>query len=364
MIRAAAAVVLVASLAVFCRAQDTKWEPPGDPQAGTPPAGWKAAVSKDGTYRYAVPPGVGRSGTRDHTYRFAGVSIRSQGNYYTLKDGTTFEVGFMVPSGSALKGKTYGEVMDAIVTGMEQDGEVKVSARKDVTVGKIKAREYRVTNEKEKTAWRMVLFAAKPRVYLLNVAADDPARLDAEAANSFLSSLVLVPPEVVKAQAKEKAAKDEAAGKENQEKYGVKWTTKLDEMTPPSAPAVGVIRGKEFKPEKVELQPGGWLVFRQGEKGAFADVEVKLWLVPKAGESPENKTYEVAATKSGGPHVQVSTMPAGRKLPQTESFLTKYALKLTLGAKDGSGNIPGTIYLCTPDSGKSFLAGTFTAKGK
>ena len=261
-----------------------------------------------------------------------------------------------------LKGVTFGEVMDAMIAGMEKDDGFSASARKEVMVGKIKAREYRLTKDKE--AWRMVMFAAKPRIYILNVAADSPAKLDTETAHTYLGSLVLVPAEVVKAAAKEKAAKDEQANKANQEKYGVKWTVKLDEMTPPEAPVVGVIKGKEFKPETVALQPGGWLVFRQGEKGAFADVEVKLWLIPKAGESLENKTYEIAASKSGGPHVQMSTMPAGRKLPQTESFLTRYALKLTFGAKAGDGSIPGTIYLCTPDSGKSFLAGSFTAKVK
>ena len=40
-----------------------------------------------------------RSGTRDHTITISGVRVRSQVNYYQLKDGTTLEVGSIVPSG-------------------------------------------------------------------------------------------------------------------------------------------------------------------------------------------------------------------------------------------------------------------------
>ena len=37
-------------------------------------------------------------------------------------------------------------------------------------------------------------------------------------------------------------------------------------MTPPDAPAAGTIRGKEFRPDKVVLEPGGRLVLRQGKE--------------------------------------------------------------------------------------------------
>src|SRR5262249_47372628 len=149
-----------------------KWEPPA------PPSGWKAVTAKDGTYQFAIPPGVGRSGTRDQSINVGGVRVRSQISYYRLKDGVTLELGSVIPSGSALKGVTYGEVMDAIVTGLEKDEGYSTSAKKDAMVGKIKAREYRLTKDKE--AWRMVMFAVKPRIYLLNVAAEDAAKLDTE----------------------------------------------------------------------------------------------------------------------------------------------------------------------------------------
>jgi hypothetical protein len=320
-------------------------------------------VAKDGAYRFAIPAGPSRTGTRERTVSVAGVRSRIQVNYCQLKDGPLLEVQMEALSGPGMRGVTVGDAINSVLDAERDDG-FKVSEPKDVTVGEIKAKEYRLT--KDTVTRRTVVFAVKPRIYLLNVAAEDAAQLDAETANTFLKSFVLVPAEVVKALAKEKAAKDEQAGKDNLEKFGAKWTTVLKDMTPPDAPVVGVIRGKEFKPEVVTLR-GGALQFRQGVKGAFADVEVEVTLFPKAGESLENKTYEIAAAASnpgGSPFVKVATMAPGRRLPQSETFLNKYALKLTLGAKNADGDIPGTIYVCTPDSGKSFLAGAFLIKGK
>jgi hypothetical protein len=136
-------------------------------------------------------------------------------------------------------------------------------------------------------------------------------------------------------------------------------------MNPPDGPAVGVILGREFKPDLVTLR-GSRLLFRQGEKGAFADAEVALTL-PLKGESVENKAYEIKAASANpvsSPIVALATMPEGSRVPKTETFMNRYALKLNFGAKGDDGMVPGTIYLCTPDTGKSFFAGKFTVKGK
>jgi hypothetical protein len=358
MLRFTAAVVTCAVLVNLIPADEPKWEPPA------PPQGWKSVASKDGTYYFALPDQRGRSGTREHTFTINRIRVRSQINYLLLRDGTQLEVEAAALSGAGIAGVKVADVIEAVVDGQRDDG-FKVSDPKDVTIGEIKAKEYRLT--KDNAARRMVVFVVKPRIYVMTVATEAADKLDSEMANNFLKSIVLVPADVLKARAQERAAKNEAAGKENQEKYGFKWTTVLKDMTPPDAPVVGVIRGKEFKPESVTIDPGNWLVFRQGTKGAFAEIEVKLWLLPKAGESIENKTYEIAAANSNpprSPHVQLATMGPSDRLPKSESFVNRYALKLTLGAKDDKGDIPGTIYLCTPDTGRSFLAGKFTAKSK
>lgn len=352
--RFAAAVVLCGSLIAVSFADAPKWEPPPTPK------GWKAVVSNDGLYRFVVPLKSARSGTRDRSITINRVKVQAQVNYVILKDGTTLAVEAVKLTGPGMQGVTVADVTESILNIQRDDG-FAISEPKDVTVGDIKAREYRLTNDK--ISRRLYLFAAKPRLFALDVTSNDPAHLDTETANIFLQSLVLVPPDVVKAQAKEKAAKDEQAGKANQEKYGVKWTKDLKEMIPPEAPAIGVIRGREFKPDTVTLS-GGRLVFRQGEKGVFADIEVSLSLF-LSGESVENKSYEIPVANFNppqSPHIRLATMAAGAKILKSEAFVSKYALKLTFGSKDADGSIPGTIYLCTSD--KSFLAGAFTAKSK
>ena len=177
--------------------------------------------------------------------------------------------------------------------------------------------------------------------------------------------MFLVPPEVVKAAAKEKAAKDEAAGKDNLEKYGAKWTMALKDMTPPDGPARGLLRGKEFKPDAASIQ-GGNFEMKQGT-GVFPEGQITIFFLYKDGDPVENKTFEIApATRPGvsKPHVHISTMEKNARVPKSEAFGDKYALKVTFGAKGSDGSIPGTIYLCTPDAKRSFVAGSFTVKPK
>jgi hypothetical protein len=355
MFRCALGLVVGFALAGPPVAQQPKWEPPPTPE------GWKAVVSKDGSYRFVVPQTTGRSGTRERTRTTRGTRIRTQTNYYTLKDGTTLEVEVLTLTGAGTRGVTVTGVIDGILAGLREEG-YKVSDPKEAKVGDLPAREVRLT--KGNDTLRAVLFGVKPRIFVLNVIATDPAKVDGEMANTFLRSLVMVPSEVVRAQAKDRAAKQEVAGKANQEKYGAKWTMALKDMTPPDAPVIGLIRGQELQPDVIVLEPGGRLKFSKGT-GFFAEVEASLTLFLKPGESLANKKYEVAPTvaaPAGTPHIHIATLGKGAKIPKTESFINRYALILSFGAKDAQGDIPGTIYLCTPDVGRSFLAGKFTVR--
>jgi hypothetical protein len=199
----------------------------------------------------------------------------------------------------------------------------------------------------------------------MNVISSDKSKLDDETANTFLSSLVIVPADVLKAEAKERAEKDEAAGQENLKKLGAKWTADIKEMTPPDAPIVGMVRGKEFKLDSVELQ-GSRLVFRQG-KEFFADIEVAIVLFTKPNESLEGKSFSIPKSRSNpanSPHTSVAVMNPGAKVPKTDSFINDYSLVLNFKTKNDKGEIPGAIYFCAPDTGKSFIAGTFVVKVK
>ena len=136
-----ATVVFGVTFAVLGLAQETKWEAPPTPE------GWKAVVSKDERYRFVIPTDAKSSGTRERTLSSRGFKAAIQVNYCTLKDGTVFEVRGATVSGAELKGMTVDSVLDSFVAAEKEDGN-KVSDPKEVMVGAIKAREYRLSNDK------------------------------------------------------------------------------------------------------------------------------------------------------------------------------------------------------------------------
>ena len=65
MLRPVALMLLFAAGSLVGFADDKpKWEPPATPE------GWKAVISKDGSYRFVVPKDTSRSGTRDRIVRY------------------------------------------------------------------------------------------------------------------------------------------------------------------------------------------------------------------------------------------------------------------------------------------------------
>lgn len=349
-----AALVITLVLAGLVIGQDSKkWEPP------RPPEGWKAVESKDSRYYFAVPKEASIS-SRDSSFSSNGLRIVMQAKTCKLKDGTSLEVQGCTLTGSALRGMTTAQVLDVFLSEEKAKG-YELGAGKAISLGDIKARDYRMTGEQNQR--RLVIFAAKPRVYSLAVTAKDAAQLDSETANKFLNSLVLVPADVVTANLKEKAQKQDATNKESLAKFGAKWTANLNDMTPPDAPVLGMVRGREFKPDKVALENRDTLVFRQGAPRGTG-LEVSLWLILKPGESLENKTYEIGrgVRASRTPHIRLIGAPEGSKRSTTEPFVSNYSLKLQFGNKEADKTVPGTIYLCAPDSHRSWIAGKFSVK--
>ena len=280
------------------------WEPPAVPE------GWRAVVSKDGTYRFAVPKATTRTGTRDRNLNAGGLRARYQIDYAQLKDGTTFEVQIATFTRAALVGAKVSDVTASLLAGEAEEG-FEVSAPKPVTLGDLKGNEYRLT--KDKLSRRLVMISVKPRIVSLNIASTDDTKLDDEAAVTFLKSFVLVPAEVVAAARKEAADKLDAVVVANAEKLGFKWTLDAKELAAPDAPVVGVIRGRDFKPDTVKYV-NGQLTFRQG-KEIFAEVEVVVSLYPKAGEGVVDRTYEFSPGKAfpaGAPRVELNSMARRR----------------------------------------------------
>ncbi|MBI3464117.1 MAG: hypothetical protein HY000_13830 [Planctomycetes bacterium] len=136
------------------------------------------------------------------------------------------------------------------------------------------------------------------------------------------------------------------------------WTMDLSKMRIPDAPATGRIHGEDFTAEQAELE-GGILTLREG-KDFFPEKAVKLFLFLKEGESVEGKTFRVTGKERfRSPHVHVQwRAKKGEGVPETETVMDNYAMVLEFG-KIKDSRLPGRIYLCLPNTTKSFVAGTF-----
>jgi len=135
-----------------------------------------------------------------------------------------------------------------------------------------------------------------------------------------------------------------------------------DKHVIPETAATGKLRGKTFTPDRVELE-GNRLSLRQG-KDFFADLEISMFLSDKLKLAEGVKVVVRPTTKwtAGIPSLHVSSRE-GKNLPDTKFINDDYAMTLELGKPD-KGKIPGKIYLCLPDSQRSYVVGTFVAQRK
>lgn len=135
-----------------------------------------------------------------------------------------------------------------------------------------------------------------------------------------------------------------------------------DKHVIPAAPVGGRLGGRPFTPDRVELE-GNKLSFRQG-KDFFADLSIDIFLHGSGNASEGLKLVVRPSQKwtDNIPALHVSTRQ-GDDLPKTKFVNDDYALTLELGRAE-KGKSAGKIYLCLPDTGRSYLAGTFTAERK
>lgn len=139
----------------------------------------------------------------------------------------------------------------------------------------------------------------------------------------------------------------------------VSWTLDVKEMRFPEAAASGQMVGKPFKPDVAELD-NGQLILRQG-KDVFEGLEVRVALSFVTKEFA-GKTYQVTPEQKGFDVPTVTLNGKGTEALKGPPFFSeKYAMRLEFGQEKG-GKLPGKIYLCLPDAGKSYVAGTFAAE--
>src|SRR5262249_23255418 len=115
-----------------------------------------------------------------------------------------------------------------------------------------------------------------------------------------------------------------------------------------------------FKPDTVKREASGAVVLSQGQ-GFFPDAAIYIFLKPN--EALEGKTYEIRkdTPATERPPIHLKRVAAGQKLPMGPGFILCCAMKLEVG-KAQNGALPGRIYVCLPDDGRSIVAGTFSLK--
>jgi serine protease Do len=145
---------------------------------------------------------------------------------------------------------------------------------------------------------------------------------------------------------------------------GPVWTTDLDKMKIPDAPASGWVMGGDFKVDEATLSPvTGFLTLRQGklfEPGGH----LLIMGLPKSLEELADKTFTVSGMQDITHKLwaQAGRTPEGEKFPKTQMF-GEYAMKLEFG-KAADGKLAGKIYVCLPNASKSVVAGKFMVESR
>jgi len=140
------------------------------------------------------------------------------------------------------------------------------------------------------------------------------------------------------------------------------WRMDLKHLHIPEIIASGKIHGEDFTVENAKIKMGV-LTLRQGED-FFADREVMIFLFLGKDEKPDGKTFQVSKESNVGvPHIHMKWKEKNKDVPETETFIKDYVMRLELGTREG-GKLPGRIYLALPDTLKSFVAGSFNAETK
>ncbi len=127
----------------------------------------------------------------------------------------------------------------------------------------------------------------------------------------------------------------------------------------------GMISGTNFVAQTIRLDPGAgfqMLRFIEGSP-ASPEREISIYLRPKAGDTPTNRSWTVTKDlRSGVPTVTKRWKTNPKYAPQSRPFNSGYALKLEL-KQDEEGTTRGSIFLALPDTEQSVIAGKFKITG-
>ena len=138
------------------------------------------------------------------------------------------------------------------------------------------------------------------------------------------------------------------------------WSLVLGTNALPETPVAGRIHGLDFIVERCTLQNGS-LMLRAGTKGP---VEFGVF-VNFSGAQPEalaGQTINVSTNAEKAAKVSLRWKDAAGVVQKT-NYDAGYALRLEFGAL-ANNHLPGKIYLCTPDTERSYMLGNFIADAR
>lgn len=138
----------------------------------------------------------------------------------------------------------------------------------------------------------------------------------------------------------------------------IHWTLALTNAVFPSTTVAGKIHGSGFFCERAILRRD-LLSLSQGKTWPW-DLGVNVNLFARQAEDLSGGSLEVTPDRPRAPHILLRWKDE-RQQSATETITNGYALKLVFG-QAANGRMPGKIYLCLPDEGRSFIAGTFDAE--
>ena len=135
-----------------------------------------------------------------------------------------------------------------------------------------------------------------------------------------------------------------------------RWTLDLANAEFPDAPVSGSVHHRAFELDRATLTVSN-LSLRVGTKGPV-ELGVNIYFFNRAAEELAGKSAEVKPTDPTAPRVSLHWMEAKR---ESQTFRGGYAMKVEFGAITNNV-MPGKIFLCLPDGGESWVAGTFRAE--
>jgi DNA-directed RNA polymerase subunit RPC12/RpoP len=136
------------------------------------------------------------------------------------------------------------------------------------------------------------------------------------------------------------------------------WTLELSTAVIPDAPAAGRIHAGNFICERAILDTGT-LSLRMAARDS-SDLGVSIYLHANQSADLAGRSVNITSAITNAPRVRLRWREDDQK-GKTEDFHGGYALKIEFGRLAGN-RLPGKLYLCTPDDGKSYVAGTFNAE--